>query len=72
MSSGIVYFYGIKNCDIMKKVLIWVLEWDIEYVFYDYKKEGVDCSKLVEWCKILGWKILVNIKGMIWKKLMLE
>jgi Spx/MgsR family transcriptional regulator len=69
MSSEPVHLYGIKNCDTMKKALNWVAERNIEHVFHDYKKEGVDRSKLVEWCKVVGWKSLINTKGTTWKKL---
>lgn len=69
MSTEPVHLYGIKNCDTMKKALAWVAERNIEHVFHDYKKEGVDRAKLVEWCKTLGWKTLVNTKGTTWKKL---
>jgi arsenate reductase (glutaredoxin) len=68
MSSEPVHLYGIKNCDTMKKALNWVAEHDVEYVFHDYKKEGVDRAKLVEWCKVVGWKSLVNTKGTTWKR----
>ena len=69
MSSEPIHLYGIKNCDTMKKAINWVAEREIEYVFHDYKKEGVDRAKLVEWCKIVGWKSLINVKGTTWKGL---
>ncbi|HTJ97387.1 MAG TPA: ArsC family reductase [Rhodocyclaceae bacterium] len=69
MSESVVHLYGIKNCDTMKKALTWVSEHGVEYQFHDYKKEGVDRNKLVEWCKVVGWKSLVNTKGTTWKKL---
>jgi arsenate reductase len=69
MSNESVHLYGIRNCDTMKKALSWVSEHDIDYVFHDYKKEGVERSKLVEWCKAVGWKSLLNTKGTTWKKL---
>lgn len=61
--------HGIKNCDTMKKALHWLDERDILYVFHDYKKEGADRSKLVAWCKVVGWKSLINTKGTTWKGL---
>ncbi len=69
MSDTLVHLYGIKNCDTMKKALNWVAEHGVEHQFHDYKKEGVDRSKLVAWCKIVGWKSLINVKGTTWKKL---
>lgn len=69
MSDTPVRLYGIKNCDTMKKALNWVTEHGIEYEFHDYKKDGIDRAKLVEWCKIVGWKSLINVKGTTWKGL---
>jgi arsenate reductase (glutaredoxin) len=69
MSTEPVRLYGIKNCDTMKKALAWVAERHIAHVFHDYKKEGVDQARLVAWCKVAGWKALVNTKGTTWRKL---
>ncbi|MDE2599420.1 MAG: arsenate reductase [Rhodocyclaceae bacterium] len=69
MSTKTVHLYGIKNCDTMKKALNWMAGHGVEHEFHDYKKEGVDRDKLVEWCKIVGWKTLINTKGTTWKKL---
>lgn len=64
-----VRIYGIKNCDSMKKAFKWLDERDIPYEFHDYKKAGVPRERLVQWCKTLGWKTLVNTKGPTWRKL---
>lgn len=61
--------YGIKNCDSMKKAFRWLDERGIPYEFYDYKKQGVPREQLVAWCRVLGWKTLVNTKGPTWRKL---
>ena len=64
-----VRLYGIKNCDSMKKAFTWLAERDISYEFHDYKKQGVPRDRLVEWCRALGWKTLLNTKGSTWRKL---
>lgn len=61
--------YGIKNCETMKKAFAWCDEHGAAYEFHDYKKLGVDRSRLVAWCKAVGWKTLVNTKGTTWRKL---
>ncbi|MDI6751088.1 MAG: ArsC family reductase [Rhodocyclaceae bacterium] len=61
--------YGIKNCDSMKKAFQWLAERNIPYEFHDYKKSGVPRERLVAWCKVLGWKTLLNTKGPTWRKL---
>lgn len=64
-----VKIYGIKNCDSMKKAFTWLSERDIPYEFHDYKKQGVPRERLVEWCRAVGWKTLLNTKGSTWRKL---
>jgi Spx/MgsR family transcriptional regulator len=64
--------YGIKNCDTMKTAFAWCDAHGVNYAFHDYKKSGVDRSRLVAWCKAMGWKTLVNTKGTTWRKLPAE
>lgn len=60
--------YGIANCDTMKKARAWLAEHDVEYEFHDYKKQGIDESLLRAWVAELGWKVLLNTRGMMWRK----
>lgn len=64
-----VKIYGIRNCETMKKAFAWCEERGIAYEFHDYKKQGVDRTRLVQWCKVLGWKTLLNTRGTTWRKL---
>lgn len=64
-----VRIYGIKNCETMKKAFAWCEENGIEFVFHDYRKQGVERDRLVQWCRHLGWKSLVNTRGTTWRKL---
>jgi arsenate reductase len=61
--------YGIPNCDTMKKARQWLNENGIEYEFHDYKKKGVDKKLLLAWEKKVGWEVLLNRRGMMWRKL---
>jgi arsenate reductase len=64
-----VTIYGIKNCGTMKKAFAWCEANNVEFNFHDYKKQGVERSRLNLWCKHLGWKSLINTKGTTWRKL---
>ncbi len=64
-----VTIYGIKNCTTMKKAFAWCEVHGIEYVFHDYKKQGVSRDHLFLWCENLGWKALVNTRGTTWRRL---
>ena len=64
-----IKIYGIKNCDTMKKAFAWCDANEVSYDFHDYKKLGVPHDKLAAWCRTLGWKTLINVKGTTWRKL---
>lgn len=61
--------YGIKNCDTMKKAMTWLAENDVAYEFIDYKKAGVAEAHLPDWVARAGWEVLLNKRGLMWKKL---
>jgi Spx/MgsR family transcriptional regulator len=61
--------YGIPNCDTVKKARTWLTEHGFEYVFHDFKKQGLPESSLNTWLKTAGWETVVNRKGTSWRKL---
>ncbi len=63
-----IRLYGIPNCDTMKKARAWLDEHAIDYVFHDYKKAGLDEAVLRRWVDELGWRALLNTRGMMWRK----
>jgi len=64
-----IEFYGIPNCDTVKKARTWLEGKGLGYTFHDYKKEGADKAKLARWCKTAGWETLLNRAGTTFKKL---
>ncbi|WP_033920897.1 ArsC family reductase [Sphingomonas sp. 37zxx] len=64
-----VQLYGIPNCDTVKKARVWLGEHGVVYQFHDYKKQGVDPARLVQWCGQVGWEKLVNRAGTTFRKL---
>jgi arsenate reductase len=62
--------YGIKNCDTMKKAFVWLDKHGVDYVFHDYKKEGVTKSDVERWCKAMGWETVLNRAGTTFRKLL--
>jgi len=61
--------YGIPNCDTMKKARRWLDSNGVVYRFHDYKKEGVDAEQLAAWVEMVGWEVLLNRRGLTWRKL---
>lgn len=64
--------YGIPNCNTVKKSIDWLKENKIDFEFHDYKKKGITAEKLNQWCDKFGWEIVLNRKGLTWKKLSKE
>ncbi|MCW4460658.1 ArsC family reductase [Sphingomonas sp. BT-65] len=64
-----VSFYGIPNCDTVKKARTWLDANGVAYDFHDYKKEGVDPARLAKWAEAVGWERLLNRAGATFRKL---
>jgi arsenate reductase len=69
MPGASVTIYGIPNCDTMKKARAWLAAHDVAHVFHDYKKEGIDRTRLARWCKEAGWETVLNRAGTTFRKL---
>ena len=64
-----LHFYGIPNCDTVKKARLWLEGQGIEYTFHDYKKEGADADKLAAWIADMGVDVVLNKRGTTYRKL---
>ena len=53
----------------MKKAFAWLDRHGVRYDFHDYKKAGIDDTRLKAWCAQLGWGALLNTRGTTWRKL---
>lgn len=61
--------YGIKNCDTVKKALVWLENNKIEFEFIDFKKEPATESILKKWLEKTTCKELINTRGTTYRKL---
>ncbi|MDQ6960947.1 MAG: ArsC family reductase [Mariprofundaceae bacterium] len=64
-----IHLYGIPNCDSIRKARQWLKAQNIDYMFHDFKKEGIDQVQLTTWCATVSWEVLLNKRGMMWRKL---
>ena len=64
-----IRFYGIPNCDTVKKARAWLDLRGIGYTFHDYKKEGADPARLAAWSDAAGWEALLNRRGTTFRAL---
>ena len=61
--------YGIPNCDTIKKARTWLEKNNIEYTFYDYRKESISTDKVKKWFKVFPWEKVINKASTTWKEL---
>lgn len=47
----------------------WYKKKNIRVDFHDYKKDGIKKDKLTQWCKEVGWELLLNKKSTTWRSL---
>jgi Spx/MgsR family transcriptional regulator len=64
-----IHFYGIPNCDSVRKARAWLDGKGLAYDFHDFKKEGVDQDRLRSWVEAVGWEVLLNRKGTTFRSL---
>lgn len=64
-----IHFYGIPNCDTVRKARKWLDAKGVDYTFHDYKKEGADAAKLAAWIEARGVDTLLNRRGTTFRKL---
>jgi Spx/MgsR family transcriptional regulator len=69
MKYDAIAIYGITNCDTVKKARTWLSEQGYDFVFHDFKKQGLPEQALNQWLKVAGWEKVLNRKGSSWRKL---
>ncbi|PKG99207.1 ArsC family reductase [Paraglaciecola sp. MB-3u-78] len=61
--------YGIKNCDTIKKARAWLSANNIDYIFHDYRQDGLDTKWLEQTEQTLGWELMLNKRGTTFRQL---
>lgn len=64
-----ITFYGIKNCDTVKRARVWLEAEGIPYRFHDFRVDGLTRETLAGWVNELGVETLLNRRGTTWRKL---
>ncbi len=69
MPNATTILYGIRNCDNVQRARQWLDDHQANYLFHDFKVQGVPAAALDGWLAAVGWEVLVNRKGTTWRKL---
>ena len=64
-----ITFYGIPNCDTVKKARVWLEAKGIAYSFHDYKKAGAQPARIADWVDRAGLDKVLNRAGTTFRKL---
>lgn len=64
-----ITLYGIPNCDTVKKARVWLADQQQDFVFHDFKKQGLTREIVAGWLQHLSRDVLVNKKGTTWRAL---
>jgi Spx/MgsR family transcriptional regulator len=64
-----IHFYGITNCDTVKRARAWLDAKGLDYQFHDFKKEGADQDHVRGWVQAVGWETLLNRRGTTFRQL---
>lgn len=61
--------FGIPNCDTVKKARRWLEQNQVEYVFHDFRQDGIDTALLERWFKKVDWTRILNQRSRTWREL---
>ena len=61
--------FGISNCDQVRKARNWLSEQGFEFVFYDFRKQGLSEAQISQWIDALGWEQVINKRSTAWRAL---
>ena len=62
-------FYGIPNCDTVKKARAWLDANDVAHRYFDYRVEKLDPKTVDDWFARAGWEALLNRRGTTFRAL---
>jgi len=64
-----VTLFGIPNCDTVKKARRWLDAQHVDYLFHDFRADGIEASLLKRWLKKVDWTTLLNQRSRTWREL---
>ena len=64
-----IQVYGIKNCDTVKKALVYLNNRDVNYQFIDFRQNPISQQVLIKMVKSVGWELLINKRSTTYRSL---
>ena len=64
-----IQVYGIKNCDTVKKAIVYLNHRDVNYQFIDFRKNPISRQVLKQMVESVGWELLINKRSTTYRSL---
>ena len=64
-----IQLYGIKNCDTVKKALVYLNDHDVNYQFIDFRQNPISKQVLIKMVDYVGWELLINKRSTTYRSL---
>ena len=61
--------YGIKNCDTVKKAIVYLNDCGIDYQFIDFRQNPISQQLLKKMVESVGWELLINKRSTTYRSL---
>ena len=64
-----IQVYGIKNCDTVKKAIVYLNDCGINYQFIDFRQNPISQQLLKKMVESVGWELLINKRSTTYRSL---
>ena len=64
-----IKLFGLRFCDTCREAIRDLKTENIDYEFFDLKKDGIDLTEIKRWLELAGNDLLLNKRGTTWRKL---
>ena len=64
-----IQVYGIKNCDTVKKALVYLNDCRIDYQFVDFRQNPISQKVFNKMVESVGWELLINKRSTTYRSL---
>ena len=61
--------YGIKNCDTVKKAIVYLNDCAIDFQFIDFRQNPISLQVLKKMVESVGWELLINKRSTTYRSL---
>lgn len=61
--------YGFKSCDMVRNAIKWLTANNVDFTFFDYRKEELDPKLVDDWFKRAGWENVFNRNSTVFKEM---